>query len=785
MLPSLTQLSASPTDLQKYRDLGYGDDEIANAMAKSDASFAGKLSKIRTKFNSDPDATSAFLNSRFFGSTSYSPTKSSDTFTGRVLDRVWKGIQGVANANAREDQQAQLLQTQYNSGELSTPSYLGRSLLNRAGGALSSIGQGVAAATAPASQVIEDVASPVLEYTGVTPFIRDQVQGAMNSEIGKRVVSGAQSFAQNHPVVTGVAGDVASGVIGALDASSLGAVGVARNAIKDGVLGAVKKSADVALHPLDTFSSIRSAFRPSTITDAMKPVGIAKEAIDKGLSEPLVRHIVDQTDETKFLMNKMVTDAEAGSKLLGGSTAPKEIMGNQVLNVAEHVIDSRNTIGKAISNVVKAVGDDVVNVTPALTNMIQSLKDKGAVFSSSSPLKIMSVKGLADSEVPVIQKMLDVFEVSPDGRAFMNVNDAHLTRQKIFKELDAANAVLTKGGQSVLEASDTIGNNLRTDLLESIAKKHPQYKTLSTAYAQLVNEPKSFFKALGYNGSLDNISKQQLRAGEVAMRTLGNAASRPREAINSLISVAKEYGYDSKVNIDALIRFADELENIFPITPSRSLKSEVSRGINLSDIPSSLTQAGLFVLDKFRKYSPEERLRILRELLKAKPGDSFIETLDNALPRKEAITLAKSINAISPNDVSVSDALISSQAESSPGLPARNVSKDSIEQQILSKEGQQHQLETRKSYQQGTYDDGKTAQDITPNKNTLSSKKQVTTLTTKDKELIAKLTDRQKKSFASGTTEEKQKAIEFLRLKDDLERNDYIVKNGAHNTPSY
>ena len=168
------------------------------------------------------------------------------------------------------------------------------------------------------------------------------------------------------------------------------------------------------------------------------------------------------------------------------------------------------------------------------------------------------------------------------------------------------------------------------------------------AFEELSTQQAKFLRAIGYKGKLnaEDVASQQLRAGEVSLRQLGNASAEKRQAFNDLIATARKYGYESNVDEMALVRWADTIEDLFPISPTRSLRGEVSRATrdaagNLTEdvIRGGARRAGtraiadkvIDKIDELRGITPERREELLLKILDAPENTSFFSVADDVL----------------------------------------------------------------------------------------------------------------------------------------------------------
>ena len=598
----------SPSNLEAMRAQKISDVDIAHSMAQADPHFASQLGKIQSSFANDPSATSAFLNFRFYGDTTHTEPKVG--LLGRIKDRIYGAGTGVTEALS-----------QYQTGK--------QGAIDTGTQIASRIARGI---MSPATESIASAS----EATGLNDIVNQSIGLAGRTQLGQDIGSGIKKGvqlvnqeAQRNPQLRSALDF--TGAVG--DASTIYATPQLVNQVGQGV----GKIGESAINSAKSIGSGIKSILPFQRTATLESP-IAKEAIAKGLDEKLVNFIQEANPDEKFLMKRMTISAEKGTRQLGGSNVPKQAVGDQLNRYADHIIEARKTAGKALSGLVDSIADKPIDLTGVRDNIMQFMQDKGVAFNEKG--KIISIAGAADDEIPVLQKIADFLTPDENGTVTSTVKDAHMFRQKIFAETNAAKAKLapTSGGQSVFSFSDMTGNKVRSELLDAISSVQPNYRPVSTAYSRLVTEPADYFKAIGYKGNLEDITSQSLRSGEVAMRTLGNASSRPTEAIDKLVKVAQDFGFESPIDIHKIIRYADELENLYPITPTRSLAGEVSRAGSLTGestikqgvigtVDKAITQGAIDLYKKFRGMTPENRTRLLHALFDETSGEASVASV--------------------------------------------------------------------------------------------------------------------------------------------------------------
>lgn len=622
-------IAVNPDSLQTLRDQGQTDDVIADQMAQSSPHFASQLQKVRKKSSGDPAATSALLNFRFFGDTNYSPTKpaSSKGYLGRTLDRIYQSAQNVVGPGGITDQM--------NRGEISAGQAVYRGAQQIYHGATAPVGEGLASLT-----------NAAMSIPGVKPTLQHVGSEIANSQLGQAaaplIQQGVQAY-QNLPQDSGWRDLAALGQVGLDTMDVIGGqqvVGLGQKAV-GGTYQAVR-------HPIDAVKGAlgKTALPPNSTRELQ---GSAKKAVKAGMDEKLMTFAAEQNPDTRSVMAKMTNAANEGGKVLGGTTKHKEILGGQMMDNLAYVLDEKQNVGKALGAMKNAVADDMFNLTDEYQSLLGELRNKGAVINEKGV--ITGLAGAADDNIPLLQKTLDFLSPNATGTVARKGKEIDMWRQKMFQEMNSAKSKLqpSTAGQSALGFAEKVTNDMRRQSLVRMASGNPNMIAANDAFEELSTQSSKFLKSIGYKGSLDPevITSKQLRAGEVALRTLGNASADTKDAFMGLIETARKHGRISNIDEMALVKYADELENLFPVTPTRSLQGGVARGINdptgqfVEDTAraglkragiNKVVDAALAKVDKIRGISPEDRLKFLMDVLSAPPETEFFTIVQKDIP---------------------------------------------------------------------------------------------------------------------------------------------------------
>lgn len=629
----------SPQTLESWRQQGRSDDTIAEYMAQTNPSFAAQYGRIKQASGGDTRATTAFLNTRFYGDASYSPTaKEKKGFFGRIGDRIYQDIVDIEQA--MEDQR------EGKQGTLNTIGQAAGNFMSIAGavpGEVLSTGVGmVGKAVAGVDNALGGHAQGFLKQAG---------SDIANSPLGQDVLGMAQNVSQGYsnlrdqsPALR-TAEAAVEGAAGLADIAGVAAIPQAATRTGQAAFAKTQQVAPYAKAAAQKVPLVNRipGLRPdavgtSTADDFARAAGVAGDDLAKPLSaqaqqftkiggdERLARFVDQSNPAEKGLMRSMLErQARAGDDLAATAQA-KEVVGQHVMTQAGHLVKAKSEIGKRLGNVVQSIGGDTVDLTNSYTEFIDDLMAKGVHITSDG--KLINMSALPDEDIAYIKDILKWMRPDKNGTVVRSAQDAHRYRQKLFAELNLAE-IRQKPFSPELEKF--VDEAVRNRLMRDITAVHPQYAPLAQAYAKTISPLRNFLKQIGYKGTVDDVTEagfEGLRTGEVAMRTLGNASARPTQLLDELEQAAIQWGYKSPIRTQRLVKFADELENIFPVQQTRSLKGEVSRAVQDAVGVAAAPKAGLTrmaidkvgdVVNQMRGMTPEARIQALRDLLNELP----------------------------------------------------------------------------------------------------------------------------------------------------------------------
>lgn len=438
-------------------------------------------------------------------------------------------------------------------------------------------------------------------------------------------------------LISPIAGRVAGKVFDtAKDAStkmpSLGlpraAAGTAPTALQSGIAGAKSIASTIAGGVSRGVSNIGEAARKSAEID-MLPTNIS-QAVKIGIPEDLAKSIPTLSKKTKQSATRMLDIAEKSATDPFSKAQPKEVIGDAILERIAPITKQRDMIGKEIEATRKSLPNKNLDITDEYTNLRKQLEEKGVIVGKDGFTLRASGGSIDPSDLKEYAAVLKILR-PVNGRSIRSVKFLDNQRKRFF---DAYKKALI----SDKPFSDGVTNfieSMRSELGAKIGTVSDNYMPVQQQYAQLMDSLRKIVKTLGLTDEelraigledLDKLDATKLRGAEVAMRNLGNAASRSQGFLQLLEEAAKNAGYKSKDNLDQLIRMADVIEQMAGSSQTRSLRGEVARGMSesqgvLSDAAEGaksggLVGGGMALLRRIGGVKKEEQLTALRELLR-------------------------------------------------------------------------------------------------------------------------------------------------------------------------
>lgn len=406
----------------------------------------------------------------------------------------------------------------------------------------------------------------------------------------------------------------------------------------DALKGAVNKKVTGMFPNTKTPTSIAGL----NIRPAENLAEAATELGKKGFEQPFVDFLEKAAPADQDAFRKMLGLAEKNKGEFKVTTRPIEVPGENLTERASLLFDERTKMGALKDAAIKAMPDQPLDITSAYKDLVSTLEDRGIKIKDNGVLDFRrsTLSGSEDSGMKSLIENL-VKDLRPNGagqvlRTPLRIDEI---RQKLFALLDLGKkqGTLTDAATALLE---NVRKTLKAPLDELSTKMGLNYTQAAEAYAKYSESIGEFTKLLGYKGSINDITKQSLRAGEILNRILGNASARPNEVLQKLIDLTDALGYKGGNPLDQ-VQFADILENIFGTTQTRGLKGEVNKAVgdaiegtgivknlatgNISGTISSIGKK-LFGVEK------EKQIKALKDFLEMLKGEGTTSLEDVPVP---------------------------------------------------------------------------------------------------------------------------------------------------------
>ena len=256
------------------------------------------------------------------------------------------------------------------------------------------------------------------------------------------------------------------------------------------------------------------------------------------------------------------------------TSQPKVLVGEEFLKPVDYLVQQRNTVGGALGDIRKGLSTKkTINTNASFKKFHEYLRDDlGLIIGEKGVIKTGSGR-VAQSDIKEIQKIYSELR----SKTFASPKEIDEFLQRTFKEFDLRQAREKTFGDDVTRVAERARSIVRQSMPDD-------YNALATQYAEIVKPLQDTAKLLGYKGNIADLTTKQLKAGEVALRVLGNAADRPQSVIDAVLNTAEGLGYVSDVNLNRVIYFVDQLEDLYDITPTRSFSGSTARGVDQSAV---------------------------------------------------------------------------------------------------------------------------------------------------------------------------------------------------------
>lgn len=552
--------------------------------------------------------------------------RENETATGRFISGFKEGVKS-------SDESLSALNKSYQEGKIGAPRLAAESAVNFIGKTFLPAARGV-------SEAISHITDPIGKYI-INPAVEGSVKTmeaitkpavkALTKSVGEKNIEGFQEGLKkklSDPEIQRTvknllqAGEGGLAIVDAFTAgSSLGAI---KNFLKKGIKeGVIPKSGfDIQK---ETMERLLKENTEKKAAEAVKNEALSeiKEGVSTGLSKPDVKRITSADEGTKTAFERQFNIAEQTQGQRGADTRPIQVAGEDLTKRAEFLQKQRNTVGANKARELEKLPDNPIDITEQVDSFMESLEKKGIKVGENGLDFTESIIRNDKAAQDAINKVIDDFLPDATGKVLMTPQQIERARQRIFYDLDLDIPKAFK------DFAKTTIEPFRTNVFKPLEKLSPRLARLNKEYATMTDALKKFVNYLGYKGRLDDISRDSLRAGEIASRILGNASARPKEVIEKLLDISKKAGYKAPADFKKLVEFSDFLEDLFGITQTRGFQSGIERGVkNVAegvDIATDIVGGGAKgkvsalskIVQKVTGKTKEDQIEAVRRLLKS------------------------------------------------------------------------------------------------------------------------------------------------------------------------
>lgn len=633
--PYGTRSPQARTDLQSQ---GKTDDQIADMWA-ADPKFKVNLDNIRAGSNSDPRATTAFLNYYLYGDVNYNTQQNvnspkEDTSFGwlgsnalrRFLDKTWEYTGPKYQAEERAISQ------RYHSGQ--------QGLLNTlAQGALNTV-SGIAGPAKALGDVVLTTDAPFTN-TSAADVIQPLVQGVMESKPVQEgvmpVVNQWNDYAAQNPTANTVnyalkAGLDALQVLGAgqFEKPFQAMLSTVRNPI-----GAAKSAVRgvASVHPIEALRDLRAGIPGGKTMAGAAPAELStatQKALERSGMDPRVAKMLVEGGADAPAFQRILKNYQAAAKDAMAPN-PKEIVGETALMHYNYLEDLRKGVGNLIGNVVEAHASEPIKLTTTYQNYVKWLENRGVYVNGKGEL-IRVGSSIPKSDLSYLQTLHDDISTANE----LNFKRADNIRRVIFKDQNLAERHGIAYGDDAKLAASTV----HSDMLAEMGDAVPAYRMYAEPYAKIKTAQNGLAKTLGRR-SYKELDERALKAGEVAKRMTGNASADYIDTFKLLEDTAREYGYDSGMSSHKQAMFEQMMSNYFPTYSPGGLTGQMENvklgtDLGVAAISGSPYVKGRFFIDLMKKLdgkSPEHQLKLIEKYL----GSSADISKATSAPKIEAV----------------------------------------------------------------------------------------------------------------------------------------------------
>jgi hypothetical protein len=318
------------------------------------------------------------------------------------------------------------------------------------------------------------------------------------------------------------------------------------------------------------------------------------------------------TDRAKAL--KMLERRWGNINDKGKRARASNIVGDTALERYEIVYNARKAAGERIDLEAKKLGDKPSGAEGPFEQFKTDLEEAGVTFDADGkPNYEFSAFEDFDADQKLLNTILKRIYRDPSPTA----NNAH----KLKRFIDAKVTYGKKSPGGLEQTAENTMKDLRHRIDEQLDTRYEAYNEANTTYKDTRDALEAFQSAAGKKMDLGSPSANAA-TGVLMRKLLGNGPSRQilMDATDGLEAAARRNGGKFEDDYYAQTVFIDELERILGAEGGTSLMGQVTKSLNLRDVPMTQENAVIKgaekVIEMINPKNQEEAVNAMRALLK-------------------------------------------------------------------------------------------------------------------------------------------------------------------------
>lgn len=321
---------------------------------------------------------------------------------------------------------------------------------------------------------------------------------------------------------------------------------------------------------------------------------------------------------TKGGINKMLNIIETSRKQPKFLGRTSDVVGDSMARRVQAASTVNKNAGKQIGAIAKSLKNKQVNISAARNKFFSDMEELGVTFKTAED-GFVTVDLSRSDFVGGSQKQLNVMT-----NKLLNDNVGFEVAHKLKRSIrDNLKFDITGPGKIDEGASAKILRDLSGGIDQVLDGVSPRYDSANIRFAKTKDIVDKFQKLAGKDVDLFSDTAALVLANK-AKRVTSNAVSGPtiRADIAAIDDILKDLGITFKDDIQSLLLASDDLERIFDLAASNSLKGNIldaGRKLARGDLPIEETVG--FIKKAFTPSEQKlfaQKIKVLRDLSKVK-----------------------------------------------------------------------------------------------------------------------------------------------------------------------